>query len=253
MTNKLSLRHFLHLFLSVALISCTGEDESDANNPDNNNDEDTPIGLTIGNDFYPLRNGHLLDYGNIYDGEECSLTNFNLDVRLYQEGVSYDPDSYSYSGTGKSVEFYLFSDNSQLANGNYADMLPLINTWYDDQNFSTFSEYEYWDEDNENENDNDDNVDVEEEFCEDVNGYVGYRAVFDIDDGNDTDEEIFTFTSGEFSFSRNTSGEITIRLTGATTDGTRLPVSIYYKGFLTYVDRDSDDDKRPIYLTKGRK
>lgn len=240
MTNKLSLRHFLHLILSVALISCTGEDESDANNPDNNNDEDTPIGLTIGNDFYPLRNGHLFDYGNIYDGEECSLTNFNLDVELYQEGVSYDPDSYSYSGTGKSVEFYLFSDNNQLANGNYADMLPLINTFYD-QNFSNYAEFADWE-------------DVDEAgFCVDINGYVGDRAVYTIDDGNDSDDETFTFTSGEFSFSRNTSGEITIRLTGATTDGTRLPVSIYYKGFLTYVDRASDDDKRSIYLTKGRK
>ena len=243
MKNQISLRNFLFVSLSVLLISCTGEDESDANNPDNANDEDTPIGLTIGNDFYPLRNGHLLDYGNIYDGEECSLTNFNLDIRLYQEGVSYDPDSYSFSGNGKYIEFYLFSDNNQLANGNYADMLPLINTWYDDQNFSNYSEYELWEDVPEDEGD----------FCVDVDGYVGYRAIFNVEGGDDTDEEIFTFTSGEFSFSRNTSGEITITLSGATTDGTRLPVSINYKGFLTYVDRASDDDKRSIYLTKGRK
>ena len=55
--------------------------------------------------------------------------------------------------------------------------------------------------------------------------------------------ETFTLTSGSFSFSRGTNGEITIDLTGATADQSGLDVSLHYVGNLTYIDV-SEDDKR---------
>ena len=238
--NQISLKHFLLLFLSVTLISCTGEDESDANNPDNTIDEDTPIGLTIGNDFYPLQNGEIEDYGLWYDEEECTqFTIYNLDIELYQQGITIDENG-SRSGSGKGIYFELISDNNRLANGNYADALTLINSTFN-RNFSSWTDL-YSADDSE----------VDEEACLDLDGYIVYREISDYVNGeNVSEDEAPIFSGGQLSFERNTSnGEITIIFTGATTDETRLPVSVYYKGFLTYLD---NTDKRSINLVRRKK
>lgn len=243
MKNNLSLSHFLLLLLSVTLISCTGEDESDANNPDNNNNEDTPIGLTIGNDFYPLQNGEIEDYGLWY-GEECSqFANYNLDITLYQQGITIDENG-NRSGSGKGIYFEILSDNNRLANGNYADVLTLINSTFN-RNFSSWTALEELPE-------TDDLYDDFETTCLDLDGYFFYREIAEYQDGNNiTEDEAPIFSGGQLSFERNTSnGEITIIFTGATTDETRLPVSVYYKGFLTYLD---NTDKRSINLVKRKK
>jgi len=245
MKNKLSLRHFLLLILSSVLISCSGNDDSDANNPDNTNNEDTPIGLTIGNDFYPLQNGEIEDYGSWY-GEECpSLINYNLDITLYEQGITIDANG-NRSGSGKAIYFEMLSDNNQLANGNYADVLSLLNSTFN-RNFSSFSALDEVPEDDE----------LYEEFettCLDLDGYVFSREIAEIQNGNNTTEDnapVFSFTGGQLSFERNSSnGEITMSLTGATADQGGLPVSVYYKGFLTYLDYS---DKRPVNATQRRK
>ena len=98
---------------------------------------------------------------------------------------------------------------------------------------------------------------LEDEFeatCLDLDGYVFYREIAEYQDGNNITEDnapIFSFTGGQLSFERNSSnGEITISLTGATTDETRLPVSVYYKGFLTFLDYS---DKSAVNLVKRKK
>ena len=243
MKNILSLRHFLLLFLSGIFISCTGEDESDANNPDNIN-EDTPIGLTVGNDFYPLQNGEIEDYGLWYDEEECTqFTIYNLDIELYQQGITIDENG-SRSGSGKGIYFEIISDNNRLANGNYADALTLINSTFN-RNFSSWTALGQVPE-------TDDLYDDFETTCLDLDGYIMYREISNYVNGeNVSEDEAPIFSGGQLSFERNTSnGEITIIFTGATTDETRLPVSVYYKGFLTYLD---NTDKRSINLVRRKK
>ena len=245
MINQLSLRRFLFLSLSAFLFSCSGEDESDANNPDNSNDENTPIGLTIGNDFYPLQNGEIEDYGLWYGEDECAqYANYNLDITLYEQGITIDQNG-NRSGSGKGIYFEIISDNNRLANGNYADVLSTINSSFN-RNYSTFTALV-----------SSDDEELEDEFeatCLDLDGYVFYREIAEYQDGNNITEDnapIFSFTGGQLSFERNSSnGEITISLTGATTDETRLPVSVYYKGFLTFLDYS---DKSAVNLVKRKK
>lgn len=226
----------LFLFVSALFFSCTGNDDSDPIDSDQSSNEETPtpLGLTVGNEFYPLQNGIIENYGSLW-GEDCtSITNYNLDITLYQEGISLDADGRISSGTGKGIYFELISNNNQLANGSYADLLSLVNSTYN-QNFSSFLEYVEWEPDEDA---------TEDGGCIDLDGYIMSREIYDANaEEEEGYNETFTLTSGSFSFSRGTNGEITIDLTGATADQSGLDVSLHYVGNLTYIDV-SEDDKR---------
>ena len=100
--------------------------------------EDNDMGITIGNEFYPLSNGMISvnDYTKAFDdyqddesaecyGNAIACDGFGLydgALRLYSEGITYDPDDNyynSYIGQGALVYFSLtsiFPSDIALAN-----------------------------------------------------------------------------------------------------------------------------------------
>ena len=134
MTNKLSLRHFLHLFLSVALISCTGEDESDSGS----NSVDPLIGtwttsyvdegVTYTDQLIVRANGTLtfLDDFLIEDGmiEEGTVNdtwmnaatnpNFSNTTQNYVFGSDIDGDSSEVLFNSDFTTFYDTGDDERI-------------------------------------------------------------------------------------------------------------------------------------------
>ena len=116
-----------------------------------------------------------------------------------------------------------------LNNGNYSDVINWINVLLN-QNFSSFTELN--------------NADLsEEDSCFDANGYVFGRYIGNIVDGEEqyySNDLAFSFLDGNLEFSRNSSNEITINLTGAFTDQTRPPITLNFRGFLSYQNENSN-------------
>ena len=50
--------------------------------------EDNDMGITVGNDFYPLSGGYLFDYGLFNEVENCNSI-YNIDLYLYSDGIQF--------------------------------------------------------------------------------------------------------------------------------------------------------------------
>lgn len=221
------MKKYLLLFLGLTIISCG---ESDDDSGENNEPTGTQNTLTIGNNSYNLQDGIIIDYGDWW-GEDSCPENFNLDIKLYEDTVVTDATGRVISGSGKMIYLEMVSNGETLNNGNYSDVVNRINVLLN-QNFSSFTEL--GDADLEEE---------EEESCFDANGYVFGRYIGNIVDGEeqyDSNDLAFSFLNGNLEFSRDSSNEITINLTGATMDESGLPITLNFRGFLSYQNENSN-------------
>lgn len=237
------MKKLLSLLFVFAFLSCGGSDDD---SQDENNESSTPQNiLTIGNNSYSLQDGIIVDYGDWWDNDSCP-ENFNLDIELYEDTVVTDATGRVISGSGKVIYLEMVSNGENLSNGDYSDITNKINSLLN-RNFSSF--YEYVDVDD------DEELFSEESSCFDANGYVFYRFISEIVDGEEdyNQETTFSFLNGTLEFSRDSSNEITIILTGATTDESGLPVTLNFTGFLAAGSESDFFDKNDFSKTKPYK
>ena len=102
--------------------------------------EDEEYGLTIGDDFYPMTEGFFgidsvwpeFKYGG---GDDCDniseLRNDHLIYfELYETSVRFLPENFEYIGSGKTIEFYIWTNSSNIKDGEYENISNLINDMY---------------------------------------------------------------------------------------------------------------------------
>ena len=235
--------------------------------------EDNDMGITIGNNFYSIKNGNLIMYKepqryyDINDSEEdvtCEIEGYTYTLyegglSLWAEEIQYSPnkESYKWSGTGMMIhaELYSYIDYDIALNDNkpiiYNDHMGLINerfgTSFNSQNSANIetSDCVGYDIEIEPMGIADENsCDVFNSYYS-TNGVMWYDATFDsnypYNDGKpniDYCPGIMFDSQGKLvSISKNSDNIYTIKITG--TDKFSLPVKIFYKGYLAL---EIDDD-----------
>ena len=236
------MKKLLSLLFVFTFVACGGSDDD---SQDENNDSTPQNTLTIGNNSYNLQDGVIRDFGDWWREDGCP-ENFNLDIELYEDTIVTDDTGRVVSGSGKYIYFDMASNGENLSNGDYSDIVNEINRVFN-RNFSSYSALE---------NSTELNQDTEESSCFYLNGFVSDRFVGNIVDGEEQEEQfddylLFSFLDGNLEFTRNSSNEITINLTGATMDESGLPVTVNYTGFLAEIDNTSS--KNDFTRTKPRK
>ena len=97
--------------------------------------EDGKYGLTIGDEFYPMSEGAFSvedkwpDY-KFGDGEDCDniseLENDHLIyLELYENSLRITDESYSLIGSGKALEIYIWTNASDIKDGEYENISNL--------------------------------------------------------------------------------------------------------------------------------
>lgn len=91
-------------FASVSLISCSDDDD----------DDKFESIITYDSESYAINGGYLMDWGEHENIEGI----YNLDLRLYTEGVSFN-ESDGRTGEGKILYAELWSSSEELVSGTY--------------------------------------------------------------------------------------------------------------------------------------
>ena len=191
--------------------------------------EDNDMGITVGNDFYPLSGGYLYDYGIFDEVENCNSI-YNMDLYLYSDGIQFINNDLS--GTGTVMYFELFMNQSNFKTGIYTDMLNVYNTSYN-QNFQTTNDFDFWYCGIYDCNDSEDDG-YEYNPCNQLDLKSTYNS-FEINEtqggyieGGDNN---INFTEGELSVTENSDNIYTIKLSnGINIDQNN--VKLFFKGSL---------------------
>lgn len=203
---------------------------------------DNNMGMTIGNNFYPFSDGFLFDYGRYdeYDYQDCEAL-YNLDLYIYSEGIQYgnDPsnswDDNELYGSGDFIYFELWMPQQSLNVGNYTDQLVKYNERYN-QSFLDGLSFDNW------YCNNYDCDSVEDDFyqipCSELfftSSYNGYSVNISTAGGDyiEGGDNQFNFTEGTLSVSKDSNNIYTIKLTNGE-NYNRLPVTLFYKGYIGY-------------------
>ena len=218
---------------------------------------DNDMVLKIGNQSYPLIVGTIKNYGAYemegdgYPDLDCQGKGlFNFDIELYTEGIELNNDG-DPNGEGRSVYFELWSENkSNLKSSNYLDILNSVNQYYD-LNFSSLEDFGEWYDNNYP--DGDSKFETDDCFVYDLLNLTSTNSIIErFESDNNFSETELNFPDGILKYNLNPDGSHKIELTGGT-DSNGLPVSFYFKGFLSSFDYSDDASKSTGAKMKNKK
>ena len=223
--------------------------------------EDNDLGFTVGNNFYPLNDGVLKNYGALETNDPCteeeSILNcngsgiYNIDLILLSEGYSYSTNSeFNYleiSGEGPKFYFELWMDSSDnLSIGRYYDIKTRTNEFFgtnfsfndfysENENYET--QFEIWSEEN---SECGGLLDLTDCQVFEFYNYMSTdsRYLIEGEGGNTTfsgTSNYIEWTNGSLEISVDSNKLYTIKLKGGL-NGLELPVKLFYKGYLGYYD-----------------
>jgi hypothetical protein len=208
-------------------------------------------GLTIGDDFYPMTEGYF-DYDSWPDfkygyGEDCdNLSELENDHLIYLEfyETSLRPlESFDeYIGSGKTIEIYLYSDASNIEEGEYEDIKNLLNDVYGAEFvLNTDAARAIFDESSE--------YDELMDYCYSWSGYIESILYDTVENGEYSDEvgpgiyeEVTLNDRGEFTLKRK-KNTVSITFEGFAEES-NLPVSLNFEGTLSDYNNSSKSMKR---------
>ena len=242
--------------------------------------EDNDMGFTVGNNFYPLDDGVLENYGYLEYENPCTEEYirlrcndsglYNIDLYLISEGINYSvSDNYGleFSGDGSLFYFELWMESyNSLSGGQYFDLKTRTNeTFGTNFTFSDFfdynvgeyenSQFEIWSEENFGCNGQYELGSNSFDDCQLFNlyNYVSTTSIYQTEGNPDSGEEYdIVWTDGSLDISVDSNSLYTIKLRGGI-DGLNLPVTLFYKGYLGYTEYDYDSSSESSKSTLHRK
>ena len=243
--------------------------------------EDNNLGFTVGNNFYPLDDGILKNYGYVdyelpcdEDGLNYILTCndkriYNIDLHLFSEGVNYTIDSnygLEFSGDGPLFYFELWMESpNSLIGGQYYDLMTRTNeTFGTNFTFSDFFDYnigedyqtqfDIWSEENFGCNGQYELGSESFDECDlfDLYNKVSTSSLYQTEGNPDSGEEYnIVWSEGSLDISVDSENIYTIKLKGGI-NRIDLPITLFYKGYLGYTETDYDSSSESSKSSKKK-